>query len=96
MNISLETQTRFAQALSEAVDARNDFIERLGGFDDFADVHQHVDGNREKFDALENAYEIARKTFNDAVTDKKALIKHLRNLNQKALAERIIRMFSVR
>ena len=50
--VSLDEQVTLSKKLSDAVDAANDFIKRFGSFDDFADVHQHVGGNREKFDKL--------------------------------------------
>ena len=56
-----EKQVSLAETLSNAVNARNDFIEMMGGFDDFAGVHQHVSGNRERYDKLEEAISLARK-----------------------------------
>ena len=93
---SLEEQVDLAQALSDAVDVRNDFIQRMGGFDDFADVHQYVDDNRARYDELEAVFSEARKKFDEAVMDKKALTVHLRQQGQTELADRIKSMFSVR
>ena len=93
---SFEEQMLLAKALYDAVDARNDFTERLGGFEDFAAVHQYVDGNREKYDKLEDACNEVRKKFDETVTDKKPFVEHLRNIGETKLADRITRMFRVR
>lgn len=93
--LSFEEQTNLAKAVYDAADARNEFTERLGGFDDFAAVHQHVDNNRAKYDALAKTFEDARKKFDETVTDKKALVEYLQGIGEKNLADRIKRMFSV-
>ena len=82
--------------MSLAVDARNNFIKSFGGFDDFADVHQHVDDNREKYDKLEEAVSLARKNLDETVSDKKALVEHLRSTDEDRLADRIAQMFVVK
>ncbi len=94
--LSLDEQVNLARTLSKAVDAANEFVARMGGFDDFAEVHQHVDDNRAQFDALEKARNEARQTFDEMVRDKPALVKHLRGLNEIELADRIKRMFQIR
>jgi len=93
--LSFEKQISLAKTLYDAVDARNEFTERLGGFDDFAAVHQYVDNNRAKYDALDNTFEDARKKFDELVTDKKALVEHLRNIGENVLVDRITQMFGV-
>lgn len=92
---NFEQWTELARQLSDAVDARNDFITKLGGFDDFADVHQYVDGNREKYDALESVANSARDVLEREVADKPALVAHLREIGSVELANRISRMFDV-
>ena len=92
--LSFEEQINLAKTLYGAADARNEFIEKLGGFDDFAAVHQYVDNNRAKYDALDDTFEDTRKKFDEVVTDKKALVEHLRSMGENTLADRITRMFS--
>ena len=91
-----EKQVSLAESLSNAVNARNDFIEMMGGFDDFADVHQHVSGNRERYDKLEEAVSLTRKDLDETVSDKRALVEYLRSTNENQLADRIVRMFEVK
>ena len=93
---SFEEQVHLAKELSDAVDARNDFIERMGGFDDFAAVHQHVDGNREAYDELEKSVNTTRKNLDESISDKRGLVEYLRNIHEDALADRIARMFEVK
>lgn len=94
--LSLEQQVLLAQTLSEAVDARNNFTAGFGGFDDFADVHQHVGDNRAQYDALDKAASDARKELDEKVSDKKALVEHLRSIGENELAAKIGRMFQVK
>ena len=81
--VSLDEQVALSKKLSDAVDAANDFIRWFGGFDDFADVHQHVGGNREKFDKLSNVRDVARDELDQKVKDKKALVDYLQSIGEK-------------
>jgi hypothetical protein len=93
--LPIELQVKLAHDLSNAVDARNRFIEEMGGFDDFAEVHQYVGNNRERYDRLEGAVAEARKNLKQRVQNKRAFVEHLRSINEEALAKRISEIFSV-
>ncbi|MEK7642198.1 MAG: hypothetical protein AAB392_00155 [Patescibacteria group bacterium] len=93
--LSLEEQVDLVKKLLDAVDVREKFIERMGGFDDFADVHQHVGDNRKQYDELWATYEAARNEFDQKISDKKVLVEHLRKVDKRS-ADRIAMMFRVR
>lgn len=91
--LSIEQRIQLARELVDAVNTRNQFTEERGGFDTFAEVWQHVEGNREEYDKLESEVTQLRKELDEKVVDKKALIKELRRLGEKDVADRIAAMF---
>lgn len=92
---SFKKEEELAQAMSDAVDAREQFPEQFGGFDTFTESFQHVDNNREKFDELVEAANQAREAFDQQVADKQGLVDTLRKKGKDALADRIMRMFGL-
>ncbi|MBX4200361.1 hypothetical protein KW790_02805 [Candidatus Parcubacteria bacterium] len=94
--ISMEGQAELARSLSEAVDAREEFIDKLGGFDDFAEVHQYVGDNREVYNSLDDEVSRIRKELDEKVLDKKVLVDYLVSHDEAKLAARISRMFGVK
>lgn len=93
--LSFDQQVALATNLFKAVDDRNVFIERQGGFDTFAEVGQHVGDMRFVYDEMENAVSIARQEFDEKISDKKEFVKQLRIAGNDAIADLIARMFSV-
>ena len=93
--LSFEEKTSLAKALFEAVNARNNFTEMHGGFDDFAAVHQHVGDNRKIYDEMESAVTNARKEFDEKVSDKKQFLEDLRNSGEVETADMMALMFSI-
>lgn len=91
--LSFEQQTSLARVLFSAVHDRNDFIERFGGFDTFAEAWQHVGDNRKVFDEMELAVENARKEFDQKISDKKQFANNLRNSGEVEMADLISMMF---
>jgi len=93
--LSFDQKVALATTLFQAVDDRNVFIQRQGGFDTFAEVGQHVGDMRSVYDEMENAVSIARQEFDEKISDKKEFVKQLRIAGNDALADLIARMFSV-
>lgn len=93
--LSFDEKVALAETLFEAVNARNDFTERHGGFDDFADVHQHIGDNRKKFDEMEVVVTEARKEFDEKITDKKQFMEDLISKGDVDLANLISLMFNI-
>lgn len=52
--------------------------------------------NRAAYESVERVANEARTKFDETVTDKKALIKHLQETGEDKLADRIASMFNVR
>lgn len=94
--LSFNEQLELARKLFESVDERENFVKGFGGFDDFADVHQHVGNNRMVYDTLDDDVLKARKEFDEKVSDKGKFIEELITRGEERLAERIASMFSIR
>lgn len=94
--VSFEDAFLLAKALLDAVKARNKYTDGFGGFDDFADVHQHVGNRREVYDGLVSAYNDARKAFDDQVKNKLGFVKKLEEHGDTELAKSIRAMFNLR
>ena len=93
--LSFDQQVALAEALFKAVDDRNVFIQRQGGFDTFAEVGQHVEGMGATHDELEQVALNARREFDEKVFDKKEFVRKLRDVGNDALADTVARMFGV-
>lgn len=93
--LSFEEQVALATTLFQAVDDRNVFIQRQGGFDTFAEAGQHVNGMRGVYDSMEDAVSVARQEFDEKVVDKSAFVSQLRSVGNDALADVIASMFGV-
>src|SRR3989338_10571209 len=93
---SFDEMVILAQALDEAVDKRNLFILRQGGFDTFAEVGQHVEGMRAEYDKMEDEVFRAREEFDSKVSDKNEFFKKLRDAGNNDLADRIEKMFGAK
>ncbi|VAW31997.1 hypothetical protein MNBD_CPR01-82, partial [hydrothermal vent metagenome] len=50
--LSFDQQVELASKLFKAVNGRNDFIKRQGGFDTFAEVGQYIEGIRDAYDQM--------------------------------------------
>lgn len=90
--LSFNEQTQLAQKLFNAVNERNDYIKRQGGFDTFA-VTSNFGNGREIYSGMEKAVSVARKEFDEKVIDKKEFFKKLRSVNETDLADTISSMF---
>jgi len=93
---SFDEMVILAQALDEAVDKRNLFILRQGGFDTFAEVGQHVEGMRAEYDKMEDEVSRAREEFDSKVSDKNEFFKKLREGGNNDLADKTEKMFGVK
>ncbi|MEK9175036.1 MAG: hypothetical protein AAB795_00415 [Patescibacteria group bacterium] len=94
--LSFDQKLILAQTLNRAVDNRNTFIQRQGGFDNFAEVGQHTDNLRSVYDDLERAVTNARKEFDENVHNKKEFVQQLKNIGENNnLAIRISSIFAV-
>ncbi len=93
--LSFDQQVELAKVLFNAVNDRNAFIKRQGGFDTFAEVGQHVNGMRNAYDEMEAAVSSARQDFDEKISDKKEFVKKLKDIGEDDLANTISRMFSV-
>ncbi len=93
--LTFDQQVALATNLFKAVDDRNVFIKRQGGFDTFAEVGQHVGDMRSDYDKMENTVSITRQEFDEKVSNKKEFVKKLRIAGNDVLADLVIRMFSV-
>jgi len=93
--LSFEEQVALATTLFQAVDDRNVFIQRQGGFDTFAEVGQHVNDMRSVYDKMEEKVSVARQEFDEKVVDKNAFVSQLRSVGNDALAGVIASMFGV-
>ena len=94
-NQKMEEWANLARALVKANDERNLFTEQFYGFDNFAEVWQHVGNNRELYDKLSDKALEALKRVEEEVSDKKALVKYLKSLGEKDLARRMSRILNV-
>ncbi len=94
--ISIEEQAALAKELIEAANARNSFTDSLGGFEDFAAVHQHVGDNRVRYNALDDAFNEKRALFDLSASDKNAVVNFLKQTGDKEAAKAIAKMFGVR
>ena len=94
--LSFDQKIALATALNKAVDERNIFIKRQGGFDTFAEVGQHVGDMKASYDTLEDDVSRARQEFDSKIHNKKEFVEKLRGLEENALADRIASMFGVR
>lgn len=92
---TFEQQLELAKALSNAVDERNDFIKRQGGFDTFAEVGQYVWDARDSYDKMEENVSKTRQEFDKKVIDKKEFVNKLINIGENKLADRISKMFDL-
>ena len=93
--LSFEQQLELAKILSDAVDKRNDFIKRQGGFDTFAEAGQYMEGMRDAYDKMENEVLKARREFDEKVSNKKEFVDRLRKAGEDTLADKITRMFNI-
>lgn len=93
--LSFDKKVSLAKAVFDAVNTRNNFTEMHGGFDDFAEVWQHVGDNRKVFDEMESAVTNARKEFDEKISDKKQFVEDLRNLGEVEVADMISSMFGI-
>lgn len=93
--LSFDEKVSLAEDLFNAVKTRNDFTETHGGFDDFADVHQHVGDNRQIFDTMESTVTEARSKFDRKVTDKKQFMEDLISRGDVDVADLIGLMFRI-
>ncbi|GEM_PF-6745357 len=93
--LSFEDQVALANTLLEVVNERNGFIDRQGGFDDFAQVGQYMDGMRESYDEAERMVMQAREEFDRRVPDKETFITKLKSIGgQERLVSLISTMFT--
>lgn len=92
--LSFDQQVALAKALVNAVNKRNDFIERQVGFDTFAEAGQHVGGMRGVYDEMEAAVTRTRQEFDEKVSNKKQFIEDLRSSGETVAADMIQRMFN--
>jgi hypothetical protein len=90
--LSFNEQMQLAQTLFDAVKERNDYIERQGGFDTFA-VTSNFGNGREIYSNMEKARVLARKEFDEKVTDKDVFFKKLKSVGENTLAETLSPMF---
>lgn len=93
--LSFDEKFSLAKTLFNAVNTRNNFTEKYGGFDDFAEVHQHVGDNRQVFDKMDSAVITARKEFDEKIIDKKQFVEDLISREDIELANMIGLMFNI-
>lgn len=93
--LSFDQQLELAEVLFSAVDERNDFIKRQGGFDTFAEVGQYVEGMRDVYDKMEEDVIRVRREFDEKVLDKKEFVNKLRKMSKDDLADTIASMFGI-
>lgn len=93
--LSFDQYLELAEVLSNAVDERNVFIKRQGGFDTFAEAGQYIEGMRDAYDKMEEDISKARREFDERVFDKKEFVNKLRGAGKNDLADTIASMFSV-
>ncbi len=95
MEEKLQYDVELALKLLMANDAREHFTVQFGGFDNFAEVWQHVGSNRKQFDQLAATAEEARLAFLK-VDDKRAVIEYMRLNGQEASAVRIAQIAGIK
>ena len=92
---TFEQNLMLAGALREAVNTRNTFVRRQGGFDTFAEVGQYGEGMRSQYDAMEDKVTRLRAEFDVQVKDKRAFVDRVRSTGNEELAGLIGSMFGV-
>ena len=95
-NISFESAKEILISLLISHDEKNNFLENLGGFDNFAESWAHLPEYREIYDGLEMKSHELRKQFDSAVPDKVTFIKELRLNGMSSEADRISRVFLIK
>lgn len=93
--LSFDEKVALADVLFKAVDDRNVFIQRQGGFDTFAEAGQHVGGMRDAYDEMEKAVSDARRDVDEKISDKEGFVRQLREAGRDDLADMSARMFRV-
>jgi hypothetical protein len=93
--LSFDQQLELAKVLFDAVDERNVFIKRQGGFDTFAEAGQYIEGMRDTYDKMEEDVSKARREFDEKVFDKKGFVNKLKEMGKNDLADTITSMFGV-
>ncbi len=88
-------QVELAKNLFKAVEDRNIFIERQGGFDSFADSGQYVESIKDAHDEMEEAIDKAKKEIDEKVSDKEGFVGRLKEAGENDLADLIAGMFGV-
>lgn len=93
--LPFQEQVVLANILLRSVSERNKFIQMHHGFDDFAEVWQHIGNNRAIYEEKERAVTTARAEFDEKVHDKKKFVEQLKTTGNDILASTIESMFSV-
>lgn len=93
--LSFEEELALARALTDAVDRRNQFIAGYGGFDNFAESWGNLTEPRAEYDKYEDAYNQARKEFDEKVLDKAGFVKKAREIGNGRIVDDISMMFGV-
>lgn len=91
---SFEYEVALAQALLNAINERNDFVHRQGGFDTFAEAGQYTPGMKEAYDQMEKAVGDAREAFDTGVSDKAAVVEQMKKTDEMG-AKTIALMFGL-
>lgn len=93
--LSFDQKLTLATVLFDAVNKRNTFIQAQGGFDTFAEAGQHVGDMRNVYDEMEDAVSIARKEFDEKISDKREFVKQLKDAGNDDIADMLGGMFGV-
>jgi len=93
--LTIKEQVDLAKALCEANNRRNVLTKQYPDFDDLSVFVNSSPENRVKYERLEQEASDARKIFDEKITNKDILIKHLYEAGEKLLADRISKMFGL-
>lgn len=95
VELTFDQQVALADVLYKAVDDRNVFVQRQGGFDTFAEAGQYLGGMRDAYDDMEKAVFAARNEVDEKISDKEEFVRQLRGEGRDDLADMIASMFRV-
>jgi len=92
---TIKEQVDLAKALCEANDRRNSLTERYSNLDDLSVFVNSSPENLKGYERLEREANEAWEKFDKKVINKDMLIKHLREVGEEQLADRISTMFGL-
>lgn len=92
---TIQEQVNLAKVLCEANDKRNNLTEQYPELNDLSVFVNSSPENHNEYERLEQEANEALKTFDKKVANKNTLVKHLREVGEEKLADRISTIFSL-